>query len=197
MNAGPVINTPFDEDSPYMHPDGKSLYFSSNGHKTMGGFDIFVSRYSEDNKWSIPQNIGYPLNTPHDDLHFSLTADGKRVYFSSIRPEGFGDRDIYYADIEKEAAEVMIMKGYVLDSMSKKPLDAKIYLKDKNTNEITGIFKSNSLSGKYLVLLSEEKNYTFSVEAENYESFNQDIDIADLHKFEELTRNVVLLPLNK
>jgi Tol biopolymer transport system component len=88
QNLGEAINTPYDEDSPYLHPDGKTLYFSSNGHNTMGGFDIFTSKWDEETqKWSVPENVGYPINTPHDDLHFSWSADGRRVYFSSIRPD--------------------------------------------------------------------------------------------------------------
>lgn len=196
MNMGPVINTAFNEDSPYLHPDGKTLYFSSEGHMTMGGYDIFYSKYNEQSKsWTAPENLGYPINTPHDDLHFSWTTDGRRVYFPSIRPGGYGDRDIYYADIDKEAAEVMIMKGVILDSITKKPVEAQISVTDINSTELTEDFKSNSLTGKYLVLFTEGKSYRLTIHADNYIVYEETIDIAELHQFEEKIRDIYLIPL--
>ena len=93
-NLGPTINTEYDEDAPFMHPDGVTLFFSSNGHKTMGGFDIFFSVKS-DSGWYPPQNMGYPINTTDDDVFYVMSSDGKRAYFSSVRPEGLGEQDIY------------------------------------------------------------------------------------------------------
>ena len=93
-NLGTVINTPYDEESVFMHPNGKTIYFSSKGHKTMGGFDIFKSDY-ENGHWTEPVNLGYPVNTPDDDICFSITGNNARGYYSSARPGGFGDYDIY------------------------------------------------------------------------------------------------------
>ena len=79
----------------------------------MGGFDVFVSHLSDESlRWTAPENIGYPLNTPFDDLHYSWSADGKRIYFSSIRPEGFGDRDIYYAEYIIEEKQIQLSIFY-------------------------------------------------------------------------------------
>ncbi|MFL5728971.1 MAG: hypothetical protein ACJ75J_05725 [Cytophagaceae bacterium] len=193
QNLGKTINTPYDEDSPYMHPDGKTLYFSSNGHKTMGGFDVFVTRFVDSTKsWSEPENVGYPISTAHDDVHFSWSADAKRIYFSSIRPEGNGDKDIYYANIEKEAAQVLVVKGIVYDSLSQKPMEATIKVTDVNTNEVIGVFNSNSSSGKYIIILPEGKNYNFSVEAPNYGICTQNINVSDLHQFKEVDKDISL-----
>ncbi len=93
-NLGAVINTPYDETAVFMHPDGKTLYFSSTGHSTMGGYDIFKTEF-KDGKWSDPKNLGYPINTPGDDVFITLSASGKHAYISSVRPEGKGDQDIY------------------------------------------------------------------------------------------------------
>jgi len=94
VNLGPVINTPYNEEGVFMLPDGKTLYFSSKGHKTMGGYDIFKSVY-ENGKWSEPINLGYPINTTDDDVFFSITASGEHGYYSSAKAGGKGDQDIY------------------------------------------------------------------------------------------------------
>ena len=95
-NLGPTINTRYEEEAIFMHPDGKTLYFSSEGHKTMGGFDVFKSTWDEKKKkWSIPENMGYPINTADDDVFFVLSASGKHAYFTSIKPDGYGEKDIY------------------------------------------------------------------------------------------------------
>jgi outer membrane protein OmpA-like peptidoglycan-associated protein/tetratricopeptide (TPR) repeat protein len=95
-NLGPVINTNFDEDSPFIDYDGKTLYFSSKGHKGYGGYDIFYSTFdSTSMQWSIPINLGYPINTPDDEIHFVATKEGNRGYFASVREEGRGYTDIY------------------------------------------------------------------------------------------------------
>ncbi|MCK5823120.1 MAG: OmpA family protein [Bacteroidales bacterium] len=95
INIGPVINTKYDEEGVYMHPDGRTMYFSSKGHNSMGGYDIFKTTMDERGKWSEPVNLGYPINTPDNDLSFVLTGSGKHGYYSSEREGGFGRSDIY------------------------------------------------------------------------------------------------------
>ncbi|MBE9469417.1 MAG: OmpA family protein [Bacteroidetes bacterium] len=95
INIGPVINTKYDEDGVYMHPDGRTMYFSSKGHNSMGGFDIFKTTMDDKGKWSEPVNLGYPINTPDNDLCFVLSGSGKHGYYSSERDGGFGRSDIY------------------------------------------------------------------------------------------------------
>ena len=92
LNVGTPINSEYDEDSPFFHPDGKTLYFSSNGNKSMGGFDIFFSKKGEDGTWGNPLNMGYPLNTVGDDVFFSTTIDGKKGYYSSAHDGGLGEK---------------------------------------------------------------------------------------------------------
>ena len=94
INLGPEVNTPYDEDAPFIHEDGK-LYFASNGHDTMGGFDIFYTSSKGENIWSTPENLGYPLNTSEDDIYFFLNPDGKTGFLSTIRNDTFGGVDIY------------------------------------------------------------------------------------------------------
>ena len=95
QSAGIEINTNYDEGSVYIHPDGKTMYFSSKGHDSMGGYDIFVSEIDELGQWGKPVNLGYPINTIYDDNYFVMTADGRTAYFSSNRPSSKGGYDIY------------------------------------------------------------------------------------------------------
>jgi len=103
INLGSTINTEYDDDSPFVDMDGKTLYFSSRGHKGMGGFDIYKAVYDETKKiWSQPANMGYPVNSPDDDIYFVITGDGKTGYFASAKGDGFGDKDIYVIHLEPE-----------------------------------------------------------------------------------------------
>jgi len=95
QNLGNTINTEYDEDGCFIHPDGRTLYFSSKGHNTMGGYDIFKSELQDDGTWSEPENLGYPVNTPNDDVFFVMAANGKHGYYASAQKGGYGDYDIY------------------------------------------------------------------------------------------------------
>lgn len=96
VNVGPTINTKYNEESVVIHPDGKTLYFSSQGHETMGGYDIFMSKLQDDGvTWGKPENIGYPINSIDDDVFFVINASGRRGYYSSFKADGFGEKDIY------------------------------------------------------------------------------------------------------
>jgi outer membrane protein OmpA-like peptidoglycan-associated protein len=95
INLGPTINTEFDEEGVFMHPDGVTLYFASQGHSSMGGYDIFKSVMQSDGSWSEPENIGYPINTTDDDVFFVVSASGRHAYFSSFREGGLGEKDLY------------------------------------------------------------------------------------------------------
>lgn len=95
QNMGPEINTPYDEDSPFIAINNKTLYYASNGPASMGGFDVFVSFRDADNNWSTPLNMGYPINSTGDDIFYTTTVDGLRGYLSSFRKDGYGEKDIY------------------------------------------------------------------------------------------------------
>lgn len=94
VNLGPTINTPYGEEGVFLHPDGKTMYFSSEGHSSMGGYDIFKSTF-QNGKWSAPENLGWPINTPDDDVFFVISASGRHGYYSSFRDDGLGSKDIY------------------------------------------------------------------------------------------------------
>ena len=117
INLGPKINTPHDEDGPFIAVDNKTLYFASNGSQSMGGFDIFVSVRDDNGEWSTPINLGYPINSTGDDAFYTTTADGSTGYLTSFRKDGFGEKDIYqirndYMTIQNSA----FLKGSIITS---------------------------------------------------------------------------------
>ena len=95
FNLSTTLNTKYSEEGVFMHPDGKTLYFSSKGHETMGGYDIFKAVKDDNGQWGKPENLGYPINTPDDDVFFVISASGKHGYYSSIKSDGMGEKDIY------------------------------------------------------------------------------------------------------
>lgn len=114
INLGPSVNTPYDEDAPFVAIDNKTLYFSSNGPLSMGDFDVFVTRRDENNNWSAPINLGYPLNSTGDDIYYTTTVDGLRGFLTSFRKGGQGEKDIY--EIKNEAItlqKVAVLKGQI------------------------------------------------------------------------------------
>jgi len=192
-NIGDVINTPYDEEGVFMHPDGKTLYFSSQGHNTMGGFDIFKSVF-EDGKWGTPVNIGYPINTPDDDLFFVIAASGMRGYYASVKEGGFGDLDIYVINFidEKPIVYVTILKGTITDAVSSQPVEADIEIIDNEKNESVAKFNSNSATGNYLVSLPSGKNYGISVNAKGYLFHSENVNIPKATGYQEIIRDIAL-----
>jgi outer membrane protein OmpA-like peptidoglycan-associated protein/tetratricopeptide (TPR) repeat protein len=199
VSIGNVINTEYDEDCPFIHPDGKTLYFSSKGHNTMGGFDIFISKYDVDTKaWGKPENFGYPISTAHDDLHFVISTNAKRIYFSTIKEGGYGNKDIYYANIsKKESAKVLLITGIVTDSVTGKPIEVKLRVTDKETGEEIGTYQSNSSSGKYTVILNEGKNYDLIFSSPKFGTHYENVNLIEVKEYEEIQRNVSLVPQSR
>ncbi len=189
-NLGPTINTKYNDDDPFIHPDGITLFFSSEGHKSIGGFDIMYS-IKKDGRWIEPTNMGYPLNTTDDDRYYVITAKGDRGYFSSNRNSigGTGNQDIYTVTpgIIGERPVLAMVLGYVYGN--DEPIEAKLEVVKKSTGEIIGPFSSNKKTGKYLVALSPGENYTFKIKAETFPDYQEDLDIAKLTKFIEIHKD--------
>ena len=155
-NLGPTINTPGDEDAPYLHPDGVTLFFSSTGHKNMGGFDVFKSVKNEDGQWSEPENLRAPINTPDDDIFYVQSADGKRGYISSNRKGNFGETDIYRVDYEKaNSVPLTLLKGIItFNGKSNSPAHTRILVTDGQTGEVIQEIRPNEKTGKYVMILA-------------------------------------------
>lgn len=154
-NLGDVVNTVYDEDFPYFASDGKTLYFSSQGHNSMGGYDIFKTLYDEkSNTWSAPVNIGYPVNTTDDDLTISLSATGRHGYISSLRKDGYGDLDIYKVIFNDVDPAYTIFSGLLVNKDS-----VSIY-KVSTSNIFSDSANADSLfsNGKNKIKKTELKN---------------------------------------
>jgi hypothetical protein len=185
INLGPTINTPYDEDAPFIHSDKKTLYFSSRGHQNMGGYDIFKT-VIENEVWGNPENLKYPINTVQDDIFFVLAANGKIGYYSSSREGGYGGQDIYKVVLKDEFSKLHVLKAKVIGEDDKKPLSAKITLIENESKKVQGIFKSNDATGKFIMLVNPEKTYYVIVESKNFHSHTSelDFDINSDKKFE-------------
>ncbi|HNP18238.1 MAG TPA: OmpA family protein [Fulvivirga sp.] len=206
-NLGPIINTEYDDDGPFIDYDGKTLYFSSQGRKGMGGYDIFKSTYdSAAGEWGEPVNLGYPINTPDNDIYFVSTKDGGRGYYASVREDGFGFTDIYMVtekeveekpepiastepveevtpteepvqEVEKPV-ETMLPVTLVVKVVdeSNRPLEAKVSLVS-NDNVTAG--KTNKGAGvfEFKVNSKTSKQYKLSVENSGYVFENLDVTL--------------------
>ena len=192
-NLSETINTPENEEGVFIHPDGKTLYFSSKGHNTKGGYDIFKSVF-ENNKWGVPFNMGDSINTADDDLFFNVTADGRTAYYSSVRAGGLGKKDIYelYFKNKKKSSGLILFKGVVLDMETFKPIGADIKITDNDDNEIINIVKSNTASGKFLVALPAGKNYGISISQRGYLFFSENINIPINADYKEIRKAIPL-----
>ncbi len=139
-NLGPTINTEYDDDGPFIDYDGKTLYFSTRGRKGMGGYDIFRSEYdSANNEWTDPENLGFPINTPDDDIYFVSTKDGQRGYYASVREDGLGYTDIYMVTIlSDEEMEALASRDVEPDSIEqvKTDLETAVNVTEKKTEPL-------------------------------------------------------------
>lgn len=196
-NLGSVINTPEDEISVFIHPDGKTLFFSSKGHLSMGGYDIFSSRLQMDGTWSTPENLGYPINTVDDDVHFVLSTDGKIAYYSTVREDGLGERDIYQIDLKNydllkgTQKNLSIVKGSIEAKLDGLRLEAVIEFKDEKGELISTI--NTEETGDFLATLPGNIKYSATISALGYkaQTINFDLPIGE-EKTYILVKNIVL-----
>lgn len=186
-NLGDVINTPYSEETPFIHPDGRTLYFTSNGHPGMGEKDIYMTRKDSVGNWSTPKNLGYPINTWNDEQGLFVGASGENAYFSSDRKGGYGKLDLYSFKLYDEARpnRVTYVKGRVRDKLTGKPLAAKFELIDLATSEVVIESSSDPINGSFLVTLPVDNEYALNVSKDNYLFYS---DHFSLPKSQDVTK---------
>ena len=180
VNLGPTINTPEDEIGIFIHPDGQTLYFSSKGHNSMGGYDIFKCKF-ENGNWSKPENIGYPINTTKDEIHFVIRADNKKAYVSAKKENGNGEYDIYEIDLSNckmfnnnaVVSEVSIIKGKVSTSSNENIEGAKLTFINTASKEVYTI--NTDENGEYFLTLPAKVEYQLTIEKEGYKNQEQKV----------------------
>ncbi len=190
-NLGMTINTIYDDDAPFIHPDGKTMFYSSKGLNSMGGYDIFKTTFNAaDSSWSKPENMGYPINTPDEDIYFVMAANGVRGYYASGKSGGFGLQDIYSVDVSKmmKAPVVFMLSG--VTTQENKPVEAQITVDVMDKNQVYRSFKSNSQSGAYLVNLPPGANYKVTYQIPGFPPKTEKVEAIALTAYTEKTIDV-------
>ena len=169
VNLGDSVNTPWMEQSPFIHADQVSLYFSSDGWPGMGQGDLFISRWEEPGHWSTPRNLGYPVNTYHDEIGLTVSAGGELAFFASDRGSG-KDTDLYSFSLPAAArpAPVSYMKGRVYDPGNMRGLEASMQLIDLETGEVIMEVETARDDGGFLLSLPAGRDYALNVTSEGY-----------------------------
>ncbi len=179
-NLGKTVNTTADESSPFIHQDGQTLYFSSNGWMGMGAMDLFLSRKDSAGQWQTPQNLGYPINSGSDEIGLVINAKGDKAYFSS---DGLGDKnngkDLYMFDLPQEVRPVpaAYVKGRIFDKDTKQQLKARLKVKEIDSGNMIAAVYSTEYSGEYLFCLPVGKDYGLTVRKPGYLFYSGYFDV--------------------
>lgn len=197
QNLGTVINTPYNEDAVFITPDGKTMYFSSEGHNSMGGFDVFSSQLDEESgEWSAPVNIGYPINTTDDDVFFVTSADGRRAYYSSVKETGFGEKDIYIVKLpgDREVTLALLTGKILAAEGTEIPADISVLVTNKETRQSEN-YTPRSRDGAFVAILPPCHRYEIEYISRDVtlatDTFSIDCDIA----YQEVYKELMLNPL--
>lgn len=193
VNAGDKINTAGDETTPFIHFDGKTLYFASNGRPNLGGFDLYFSRLGDDDAWSDPVNLGYPVNTHMDEMGLVIESNSYIAYYASTRNEG-NQKDLYWFELHESArpAKVSYLKGRVFDYETRRSLHAKYDLINLTTGEpVTS--SSVNRDGQFLVCLPSGNNYGLNVSADGFLFYSENFPFEEGYtEFKPLVKDIFL-----
>ena len=176
LNMGGVINSPYDEEGPFISSNGQTLYFSSNGHETIGGYDVYNAESRGDGSWETPKNLGYPINSVDDDIYFSVEENDKTAYYSSLSEGGFGGSDIYEAQLLYKESFLTPVKFMVKDPQTQEPIEAMITLYVEGTGELYGDYLPNK-KGEFLFIVKPEMKFNMEISAEGFATNNTEFHI--------------------
>jgi hypothetical protein len=197
LNLGPKVNTPYDDDFPNLSPDNKTLYFSSKGHTSMGGYDIFKVEWNAEKRiFGSVMNLGYPINTPADNMNFRISSTGRYGYVSTQRDDSYGDLDIYRVTFNDVESEYTVYTGKVMTPDSTFNFeDVLIQVTDKE-GDIYGDYIPNRRTGRYVMILLFGE-YSIFVGAIGYGEHYEKLNVYDKSSFQtEVAKDFVLLPVD-
>jgi outer membrane protein OmpA-like peptidoglycan-associated protein len=182
VNLREPVNTPQDEMSPFIHPDGNTLYFASKGHPGLGGSDLFLSRLNAAGKWQEPVNLGYPINSYADEIGLLVNPAGETAYISSTQKGGFGGFDIYYFTLPTEfrPSPVTYVRGIVTDAENDMPLAANFELINLETAQTEIKETSSPDNGSFLLCLKPGKDYGLNVSKPRYLFYSQHFALTEI-----------------
>lgn len=195
FNAGPEVNTELDEDFPNLSPDGKFLYFSSKGHFSMGGYDIFKAKWNPDsNRFMNPRNLGYPINSVDDDMNFRISRTGRYGYMSALREDGFGDYDIYRITINEVESEFSVVRGEITSAEEGFDVNsAEITVTYLSSGELYGVYMRNPRTMRYVIILPPGEFEVF-VDSPGFEPVSFEVKILGKSSFQpEIDKNLELV----
>lgn len=191
QTLGYPVNTEYDEDFPFLHPNGKVLYFCSKGHNSMGGYDIYKTTLNEEtNTWNKPVNLDFPINTPDDDVLYVTNEDEKEAYFSSARASKSGKTAVYHINVERKPIDIAIIKGAVIKNRDNQAIDVKITVKDLADNVILGIFNSKASNGVYLINIPNGGKFLFTVEATGFATQSDVVEVPVQYVFRPMKQEI-------
>ncbi|PWD99926.1 PD40 domain-containing protein [Marinilabilia rubra] len=178
INAGKNINTPLNEEGPFIHPDDSTLYFSSEGHNSMGGYDIFKSSKTKQNQWSEAKNIGYPINTPTDDLFYLPTLNEQRVYYASSQEGSLGLSDLFLLHFSgSDERSMAVVSSHVFNSNNQPAETAVISVKDKKSNKLIGTYRVNPVTGKFVAIIPTMQQYELGIKCDGHKPYSQSFEL--------------------
>ena len=197
INLGSTINTKYEEQTPFIHSDGQTLYFSSFGHPGMGSADIFYSRKDSLIKWTNPINLGYPINTKNEENSFTVSLDGKHVYYSSEKGKEKGDLDLFYFDLPEGARPIPVtyLNGIITNIFSGEFLSADVQLINLETGNLINSFISDASTGEYLISIPSGKNYALNVSKGGFLFHSENFSLADHNQSKPFQLNIKLQPV--
>ncbi|MBR8535966.1 PD40 domain-containing protein [Carboxylicivirga sediminis] len=191
-----AVNTPLNEESPFLSYDGQTLFFASEGHTSMGGYDIFKSEKDSSGNWGKAVNIGYPINTPGDDLFYIPTLDGQRVYFASERNEGYGRSDIYIIEFpETDERSLAVVSGYLFTENGQPSSESVITVTKALSDEEQGIFRPQTNTGKYTMILPTGIEYIMTIETPGMITISKELKLPYRTNYKTRTGATYLEPM--
>jgi hypothetical protein len=197
-NLGPPINTEFDEDAPFLGADNNTMYYSSNGPHSMGGYDIFVSQMDEADVWSEPENMGYPLNSFDDDIFYTTTADGLTGFYSSDKLNGEGDKDIYIVETENSYIKnVAIFTGFIFtQDHSMIPKGITIHVTDLTDATSTKVYRPRRRDGGYVLNLKPCHTYQIDYKLDGENFYDTELYVPCNSSYQEIKHELLLDLIN-
>ena len=193
------LNTPGDEESPFTHPDGKSFYFTSNHYPGMGGRDLFMSKIDSIGNFGEPINLGYPINSPKDEVSLIVSANGKLAYFASGMDGGINDWNLYKFDLPKEIQPVAVnyTHGIVYNSETKAPIGSKFEIIDLLTGDIVVESFSDKETGEFLITIPTGKEYVVNVSKSGYLFYSDNFFLKEGDYTSEVSFDIPLSPIKE